>query len=141
MNQNQVTNLLDLFGGNGNLSNSVQFKKRLCVDIYKETPGPDFINQDMYATDALKRINKEVWKRSLQIDHLIVDPPRSGFKEFAEALNTWKPEFAAYVSCDPHTLARDLASVQGYTFSRAFLIDFFPSTFHFESMIFLERKS
>lgn len=141
MNQDQVTNLLDLFGGNGNLSEKIVVKKRLCVDIYKETPGPDFINQDMYSSDALARIGKEVSSRNLVIDHLIVDPPRSGFKEFALALSKWKPTFAAYISCDPHTLARDLATVEGYNISRAFLIDFFPSTFHFETMIFLERKS
>lgn len=141
MNQNPVENLLDLFGGNGNLSQNIHFKRRLCVDIYRESPGADFFNQDMYADGALKRIGNEISKRKMQIDHLIVDPPRSGFKEFSQALDLWKPKFAAYVSCDPHTLARDLATVQGYDFSRAFLIDFFPSTFHFETMIFLERKS
>lgn len=136
-----IRDLLDLFGGNGNLSRNISCSRRLCVDIYKNLPGPDFVNQDMYDSGALNNILKEIKKRDLNISHLILDPPRSGLKEFSAWLTALKPEFVAYVSCDPHTLARDLAGVTGYSVTNAYLIDFFPSTFHFESMIFLERKS
>lgn len=140
MNKKSIHNILDLFGGNGNLSADINRKDRLCVDIYRKSMPSEFINQDLYADNALAKIKKEVASKNLNIDLLIVDPPRSGFKEFSKSLDIWRPQFAAYVSCDPHTLARDLMTVQGYDYKRAFLIDFFPSTFHFESMIFLERK-
>jgi tRNA/tmRNA/rRNA uracil-C5-methylase (TrmA/RlmC/RlmD family) len=60
-------------------------------------------------------------------------------------LNVWveaiKPTKVAYVSCDPHTLARDIASLTNYHAQEFFLIDFFPSTFHYETLLILERKS
>jgi 23S rRNA (uracil1939-C5)-methyltransferase len=132
--------LLDLFGGNGNLSNGLNYSKRLCVDIYKSNPGADFLNQDLYDENALKNVLKEIKKRNLNLKHLLLDPPRSGLKNLNEWVEALKPETIAYVSCDPHTLARDVQALDGYSFSRAFLIDFFPSTFHFESFIILERK-
>jgi 23S rRNA (uracil1939-C5)-methyltransferase len=141
LNKQAIDGLLDLFGGNGNLSGTVTHQGRLCVDMYRKIPGEHFMHQDLYEKEALKNVVKEVRLRSLNISHLILDPPRSGLKEFSFWLEAFKPQFAAYVSCDPHTLARDLATVEGYRITRAFLIDFFPSTFHFESMIFLERKS
>jgi 23S rRNA (uracil1939-C5)-methyltransferase len=133
--------LLDLFGGNGNLSQELNYSERLCVDIYSEEPGSDFISQDIYATDALKKVLKEVGRRKLNIQQLLLDPPRSGLKNLAEWITTLNPQSVAYVSCDPNTLARDLQSLDGYAITKAFLIDFFPSTFHFETFIILERKS
>lgn len=135
------SDLLDLFGGNGNLSNSLNYSRRLCVDLYRKLPGDDFLNQDLYADDALKNVLKELKNRNLQIANLLLDPPRSGLKNLRQWIDTLKPESIAYVSCDPHTLARDLLSLEGYEVKKAFLIDFFPSTFHFESFIILERKS
>ncbi|WP_369793742.1 hypothetical protein [Bacteriovorax sp. DB6_IX] len=45
-----------------------------------------------------------------------------------------------YVSCNPQTLARDIKNLQNeYQIERLFLVDFFPSTKHFESMMFLKR--
>src|SRR5690606_10871583 len=32
----QPTGLLDLFAGNGNLSNNLNYSERLCVDVYQE---------------------------------------------------------------------------------------------------------
>lgn len=134
------SDLLDLFGGNGNLSNGLNYSRRLCVDMYGKLPAEDFIHQDLYEQSALKNITKEITKRKLEIKHLLLDPPRSGLKNLKEWVEALKPESIAYVSCDPHTLARDLMDLQGYDLKRAFLIDFFPSTFHFESFIILERK-
>jgi 23S rRNA (uracil1939-C5)-methyltransferase len=46
-----------------------------------------------------------------------------------------------YVSCDPATLARDIAVLlaAGYRIEEAHLFDLFPETFHIESVILLER--
>ncbi len=132
--------LLDLFAGNGNLSAVLWYKKRLCIDVYRSPKGGDFFDQDLYASGALKAVLQKVTERDLKISHIILDPPRSGLKDFRIWIETLKPQFVAYVSCDPHTLARDLQGLDGYEVTRSFLLDFFPATFHFESMIFLERK-
>ena len=132
--------ILDLFAGNGNLSHKLPYSQRLCVDIYQKVPGSEFFGQNLYDKSALNRIVSELKSRKLSPQNLLLDPPRSGMKDLSGWLEAFKPDRVAYVSCDPHTLNRDLMSVTGYTIIKAFLIDFFPSTFHFESMIFLERK-
>jgi 23S rRNA (uracil1939-C5)-methyltransferase len=46
-----------------------------------------------------------------------------------------------YVSCDPATLARDIAPLlaAGYHIEEAHLFDLFPETFHIESVMLLAR--
>jgi 23S rRNA (uracil1939-C5)-methyltransferase len=47
-----------------------------------------------------------------------------------------------YVSCEPPTLARDLAALReaGYEISGVHLFDLFPQTFHMETVVRLQRK-
>ena len=135
----QGEELLDLFAGDGNLSNELNYSKRLCVDFYSQLPGSEFLNQDLYASDATKHVLKKLHKDNLNPKHLLLDPPRSGVKNISDWTGLLEPKSVTYVSCDPHTLARDLQSLEGYQVERAFLIDFFPSTFHFESMVILKR--
>lgn len=136
-----AASLLDLFAGNGNLSNGLEYSQRFCVDLYRTLPGEEFLNQDLYDEKALTIVQKNLQKRALKIEHLLLDPPRSGLKNLVEWVEVLKPSSVAYVSCDPHTLARDLLALNSYDLKKAFLIDFFPSTFHFESLIILERKN
>ncbi len=138
--EREPTDLLDLFAGNGNLSDTLPRKSRLCVDVYHKTPQGDFLSQELYDKKALSRVKSELKRREMAVKTLLLDPPRSGLKELGDWLMELKPQFVAYVSCDPHTLVRDLKSLSSYEIIRVFLIDFFPSTFHFETMIFLERK-
>lgn len=135
-----ISGLLDLFGGDGNLSIGLPYKSRLCVDIYQNLKGEEFLNLNLYEDHALEKILKEMKKRELLVSHLILDPPRSGLRDLALWLQHLKPKYVAYVSCDPHTMVRDLEKIQGYSIQKSLLFDFFPSTFHFESLIFLERK-
>lgn len=132
-------NLLDLFGGNGNLSQSLKYHERLCVDIYPYSKSQEFISQHLYAPDALKIVKKELQKRGFKPETIILDPPRSGLKNLNDWLVEFKPERVAYVSCDPHTLIRDLKSLSGYQIERVLMLDFFPSTFHYETVAFLSK--
>jgi 23S rRNA (uracil1939-C5)-methyltransferase len=43
------------------------------------------------------------------------------------------------VSCDPATLARDLAGLSGYRIESLTMVDLFPQTFHFETVARLRR--
>lgn len=135
------TNLLDLFAGNGNLSHDLSYSQRLCVDMYPQAREKEFLSQDLYHRSALSRVKKELQKRQMKPDLLLLDPPRSGIKDLEVWLQEIQPQYLAYISCDPHTLARDLSPIKDYSVIKAFIVDFFPSTFHFESMLFLKRNS
>ena len=58
-----------------------------------------------------------------------------------EQLARLKPRVLTIVSCDPTTLARDLAALTsaGYAIDKMTLIDLFPQTFHIESVTRLVR--
>jgi 23S rRNA (uracil1939-C5)-methyltransferase len=71
---------------------------------------------------------------------VLADPPRAGLgKGAVEHLNRLAPERITIVSCDPATLARDLAGLAGYTIERIALVDLFPQTFHLETVVSLRR--
>lgn len=75
-------------------------------------------------------------------DLAVVDPPRAGLTEDATvALVGCGPRRIVYVSCDPTTLARDVARLRahGYSFVRATPVDLFPQTFHTETVAVLDR--
>ena len=74
-------------------------------------------------------------------DVIIADPPRAGLgPEVTKELLRLKPKRLLIVSCDPATLARDLKMLLagGFAVSRISLIDLFPQTFHFETVVGLE---
>jgi 23S rRNA (uracil1939-C5)-methyltransferase len=59
----------------------------------------------------------------------------------AEAIGRLAPRRIALVSCDPATLARDIAGLvkQGYALDRVSPFDLFPQTAHVEAVAWLSR--
>lgn len=77
-------------------------------------------------------------------DLIVVDPPRMGLgAEVSTLLSNISAPRLAYVSCDPATLARDLAQLcaSGYTLNSVSLVDLFPHTYHMETVAQLTRTS
>jgi 23S rRNA (uracil1939-C5)-methyltransferase len=75
-------------------------------------------------------------------DLVVVDPPRGGMGErVARAVVLTGARRLTYVSCDPATLARDLAFLlqAGYRIEEVHLVDLFPQTYHLESVVHLAR--
>lgn len=138
LSQRKLSDIVDLFGGNGNLSKGLPYSNRLCVDQYPESKV-EFFSQDLYSPQALPKVKTEILNRGLNPNTLLLDPPRSGLKGLKYWLKELQPDYFVYVSCDPHTLARDVKEVQTHQLQRAILVDFFPSTYHFESMFLFER--
>ena len=74
---------------------------------------------------------------SLPADVVLINPPRTGIHErVAQALETSTPAPRAliYVSCDPGTLARDLARMPRYRITSLKSFDMFPQTAHVETV-------
>jgi 23S rRNA (uracil1939-C5)-methyltransferase len=72
-------------------------------------------------------------------DFVVADPPRAGLgKEVTAALNRLAPKRVVIVSCDPATLARDLAALSRYRIERMTLVDLFPQTYHLETVVDLQ---
>ena len=75
-------------------------------------------------------------------DVVIVDPPRKGLNaDTIEALDRFSPRRLVYVSCDPATLARDVALLKGrgYVLQNAMAADLFPRCAHVESIVTMIR--
>ena len=76
-------------------------------------------------------------------DVLVVDPPRAGLApEVVELVSRSGARAVAYVSCDPATLARDLARFRdlgAYEPVSVTPVDLFPQTFHVETVTHLVR--
>ncbi len=77
------------------------------------------------------------------VDFVLVDPPRTGLAApVRRALIESGVERIVYLSCDPGTLARDLAELTaaGHRLVSLRLFDLFPQTSHVESLVVLEKR-
>ena len=81
-------------------------------------------------------------KQGIRPDVIVVDPPRKGLNaDTIEALDRMAPRRVVYVSCDPATMARDVAFLKerGFTLKNALAADLFPRCAHVESVVTLVR--
>lgn len=79
----------------------------------------------------------------LHPDVVFLDPPRAGSTpECIAAVNKMKPRRIVYVSCDPETLARDVAAFTrlGWRAAKFCPVDLFPQTKHVETVVLLSHK-
>jgi 23S rRNA (uracil1939-C5)-methyltransferase len=73
----------------------------------------------------------------MEPDLVVMDPPRAGVGAASlKLLLALRPKRLRYVSCSPPTLARDLGFLlqHGYRLDSLELFDFFPQTYHIESL-------
>ena len=81
-------------------------------------------------------------QEGIRADVIVVDPPRKGLSaDCIEALHRFAPRQIVYISCDPATLARDVALLKdrGYRVRSAQAADLFPRCAHVESVVCLSK--
>lgn len=101
-----------------------------------EASNMEFLGMD--AAEGLKSLEEQAIKPNI----ILLDPPRQGCaKNVLENVCRLSPEKIIYVSCDPGTLARDLAflSSNGYEVKEITPVDLFPQTDHVEAVALLEK--
>ena len=99
-------------------------------------------NAEFFCGDA-GQAALELEKKGAKADVVVVDPPRKGLNaDTIEALARFAPRRIVYVSCDPATLARDVALLKdkGYHLKNALAADLFPRCSHVESIVCLVKQ-
>ena len=98
-------------------------------------------NAEFFCGDA-GQAALELEKSGVRPDVVVVDPPRKGLNaDTIEALHRMAPRRIVYVSCDPATLARDVALLKerGYALQNAMAADLFPRCAHVETVVLLSK--
>ncbi|MCD6262530.1 MAG: 23S rRNA (uracil(1939)-C(5))-methyltransferase RlmD [Deltaproteobacteria bacterium] len=91
---------------------------------------------------VLGDIREELSNVKVVPDVIIIDPPRAGMhKDVVKRILALAVERVVYVSCNPTSLARDLAMMADkYDILDVQPIDMFPHTYHIETVVRLRRK-
>ena len=98
-------------------------------------------NAEFFCGDA-GQAALELESKGIKADVVVVDPPRKGLNaDTIEALSRFAPRRIVYVSCDPATLARDVALLKerGYSVLNATAADLFPRCAHVETIVCLSK--
>jgi 23S rRNA (uracil1939-C5)-methyltransferase len=150
---------LDLYAGVGffTLSLAKTFQKVVSVDANlaatrdlhsnAEIAGVTITSHNEHAEEFLKKTKEKP-------EFVVLDPPRAGLgAEAAAKLAELGAQEIVYLSCDPSTLARDLAVLTNsarkpkeiagpsvrYEITEMHLFDLFPQTFHIETLVRLRK--
>lgn len=103
------------------------------INVFLNEKKAEFISMDASELTTIE-----------EAELVAVNPPRAGLhRNLIQALSKSKDIRAiVYLSCDPATLARDMKMLKqgGYVVKNLWLADYYPHTFHFESVAFLERS-
>jgi 23S rRNA (uracil1939-C5)-methyltransferase len=144
----------DLYCGAGSIALSLAAQVRRVVGFELVEAAV----QDAYANSGLNRVDncqflagdlKDCIREALKSPHhprpqvVITDPPRAGMHpQVIQALLELSPQRIIAVSCNPATLARDLALLQEhYAIVTVEPYDLFPHTAHIECVVRLDRKN
>lgn len=144
--------LLDLYCGAGTIGLTMAEKAKQVIGVEiipqaienaKENAKLNAIENVRFICDDAKGAAKTLYDEGIRPDVIVVDPPRKGCStEVLETISKMSPDRVVYVSCDPATLARDCAVMNGlgYEVQRLSAVDMFPRTVHVESVALLCRK-
>lgn len=141
---------LDLYCGIGTIGifAAKHFKKIYGIEIVEEAIKDakenakinKIENAEFYAGDVEEVLPKIIEKENIKPSVVFVDPPRKGLdNKTIKVLKGLKPEKIIYISCNPSTLARDLALLdEDYDIKEIQPVDMFPFTSHVENVCTLK---
>ena len=143
--------VLDLYCGVGTITLAmakaagkvigVEVVEQAVQDARENAARNGIANAEFFCGDAGKAA-LALEEKGIRPDVVVVDPPRKGLNaDTIEALAKMSPRRIVYVSCDPATLARDVAllKARGYCLQSAQAADLFPRCAHVESIVLMTR--
>jgi 23S rRNA (uracil1939-C5)-methyltransferase len=138
--------VLDLYAGAGNFSLPLAAHDAEVVavegDPFAVADGLRNIEMNSLENCRFVRMATEKYRIKRKFDILILDPPRPGLTSdtMARTLES-AADTIVYISCNPSTLSRDLKKLkEKYEIRTVRQIDFFPNTFHVETLVFLQLR-
>lgn len=116
---------------------SVEVVKSAVINARNNAKVNNISNIDIIEADCTEYLRNN----RPHFDVVMLDPPRKGSTpEFLHAVMDIKPSRIVYISCDPSTLARDLAILkEKYDIKLVQPVDMFSRSFHVESVVLLEK--
>ena len=141
-------NVLDLYSGTGTIPIFLSPRSRLVLGMeISESAVEDAgkncrTNGIQNSRFILGDIRSGLSSLAFKPDVVVIDPPRSGMhKDVVAKTRDLATEKMVYVSCNPATMARDLAEMKdSYEVMEIQPVDMFPHTYHVESVAKLARK-
>jgi 23S rRNA (uracil1939-C5)-methyltransferase len=143
-------NVLDLYCGAGAITLFISDKVNSAFGVElmedavlnaKENSELNNITNCMFIAADIRNFLKDQIK-DLNFNKLVLDPPRSGLHpDIAEILSNTSFEKILYISCNPSTQARDIATICSkgkYIISKIQPVDMFPHTYHVENICLLD---
>ncbi len=120
----------------------VEQNKAAVADARLNAKSNEVKNISFYEKDA-GAFMVQMAEQNAKVDVVLMDPPRAGSDEaFLGALIRLAPKKVVYISCNPETLARDLAYLtrHGYRMLKGAGYDMFPWTGHVETVVLLSQQ-
>ncbi|MCL4517232.1 MAG: 23S rRNA (uracil(1939)-C(5))-methyltransferase RlmD [Firmicutes bacterium] len=96
-----------------------------------------------FLTGKVEDLLPSLYSKGIRPEVIVVDPPRKGCEESVlQTFVAMAPRRIVYVSCNPSTLARDLALLagMGYETREVQPVDMFPQTSHVESIVLMTNS-
>jgi len=141
--------LADIYGGLGTFGLALAGEARTVFAVESEPANVRLLGENIARNRARNVTICEgtagewmPWILDRGADIVIVDPPRKGLEPaVVKALGARPAGKILYLSCNPTTLARDLAALRGaYEIASIRAFDFFPHTAHIETLAVLRRR-
>lgn len=112
------------------------------IEMAKENAQLNGLDNTTFVSGTAEEILPKWVAEGLKPDVIVVDPPRKGLDDIVrKTMIDVEASKIVYVSCNPATLARDLADfvAAGYVVKKVQPVDMFPQTSHVETVVLLTK--
>ena len=112
------------------------------IEMARDNAELNGLDNTTFVAGTAEEVLPKWVEEGLHPDVIVVDPPRKGLDDVVrKTMIEVKAPKIVYVSCNPATLARDLADfvAAGYNVEKVQPVDMFPQTSHVETVVLMSR--